>query len=90
MTVTIKLPDGKQGITPVHGTRVYTETGAKVQDISRIRLDWQADQVAEATFDIALKPGTTLENVHVLLGTETLEQIAEMHGYTLTPIEGSE
>lgn len=90
MTVTIKVPESISGITPTTGTKVITEDGRELQEVTRVRIDWGVGQVAEATIDIAVTPGMTLDGVHMALGTETLEQIASMHGYELTPIGGTE
>jgi len=83
MPINIKLPDKGEDITTVIGTRVTTTDGTEIEGVTRIRIDWTADMIAEATIDVDVMPGMTLENVHALLSTETLEQIAEMHGYDL-------
>lgn len=90
MTVTIKLPSPDGGVTSTTGTRVFNHEGREITEITRIRVDWGVDECAYATIDVAVNGGTTLDNVHALLGTETLEQVAEMHGYRLVAIGDEE
>ena len=88
MTVTIKLPKGERG-QPVagHYTKVFAHNGSEITGVSHIAIDIRPDEVVQATVDVHLDSNSTLDNVHALLGTETLEQIAKMHGYRLVPID---
>ena len=85
MTVKIVLPESEEGqATPVIGTKIYAENGQEVKDVFGLDIHTEIGGDVTATIDVLIESIAGMNNVHALLGTKTLEQIAELHGLGLT------
>ena len=84
MTVKIVLPESEEGqATPVIGTKIYAENGQEVKGVLGLDIHTEIGGNVTATIDVLIEDISGMDNVHALLGTETLEQIAELHGFAL-------
>lgn len=84
MTVKIILPEVAGESTGV-GTRVFNDRGDEISGVSSINISIEPESIVTATMEVYVGSIECMEGVHALLGTETLQQIATMHGYELTP-----
>ncbi len=82
MTISIKFNEDS-GLVTGHGTHVFTEAGAEIKNITAIDISIKPDEIVTATVDVSVDSRDDMENIHALLGTKTLHQIAAMHGFTL-------
>lgn len=86
MTIKIILPEGDKPRTPI-GTKVVNDTGAEIRNITRIELDLSLDNVISARIDVNVSSIENMDNVLALLGVDTLEDIASLHGYKMVPLD---
>lgn len=86
MTVKIVLPEpsDKSGIQTSVGTKVFNHEGAEIENITSIDIRIRPNEIIEAKINVYVNSETDLDNVHALLGTETLEQVAAMHSFELS------
>ena len=82
MTIKIQLPEC-DGIKLGSPTRVFTDDGIEITDITSINVSILPDCFVTATIDVCVNSIEDMDNIHALLGTKTLECIAEMHGYKM-------
>jgi hypothetical protein len=87
MTITIVLPEG-EGVKVGTGTTVFNHKGDEIKNITNIKLEIGLDLIVYARVEIAVGSIENMDNIHALLGTETLEQIAGLHGFKMVPIDG--
>lgn len=87
MTIKITLPEPckKGDAQSAVGTRVFNHEGAEIKNITSIDIRIRPDEIIEANINVAINSDGSLDNINALLGTETLNQIAELHGCELTP-----
>jgi hypothetical protein len=84
MTIKIVLPKSEKGqATPVIGTKIYTENGSEINGFIGINIHTDIGDNVTATIDVVVDDIKGMDNVHALLGTKTLEQIAALHGFAL-------
>lgn len=88
MTIKISLPKIKEGneVKTGIGTKVFNDKGDEVTNVTSVDIHVSGDSIITATMDIAVGSIDEMDNIHALLGTETLEQIAALHGYELVSI----
>lgn len=79
MGVKIELPKCDGAKTGV-GTKVYSDSGSEITGISSIDISIKPDCFITAVIDVELNSVDNMDNIHALLGTNTLDQIAELHG----------
>lgn len=84
MTISIVLPK-PGGLRTGHGTRVFNEDGVEIKEVTRIDMVIESDCIVTAKIDVAINTIEDMDNIHALLGTETLEQIAKIHGCEFIP-----
>ena len=91
MTVKIVLPElyDKSKLQIAAGTKVFNHEGAEIENITSIDIRIRPDEIIEATINVAIDRVTEFDNIHALLGTDTLEQIAELHGLSLHPVKSN-
>jgi hypothetical protein len=85
MTIKIVLPES-EGVRTCIGTKIFNDEGCEITNIERIRLDLNPDSFITAVVDVCVSSIDNMDNIHALLGTETLEQIADLHGFKLVKI----
>ncbi len=89
MTISIKLPEqpeytgGVREMIGGHSTKVFNEDGTEINHITAIDISIRPDEIVTATVEVAVDSRDDMENIHALLGTTTLHQIAAMHGFRL-------
>lgn len=83
MTISIKLPND---LNTGCGTEVFNRDGVKIEDITKININIEADAFVYATVEVAINELSQMDNIHTLLGTKTLEGIALLHGFKLERI----
>lgn len=81
MTVKIVLPSGS-GPKVCSGTKVFTDTGQEITDISRIEMDLRPDCIIEAKISVNVLAVDNFE-AHPLLSRESLVEAAERYGLDL-------
>ena len=88
MSITIKLPETTKGGDCILGlgTKVFTDKGEEVEGITSINVNIETGSIVTATVNVSLTAAEDMKNIHALLGTDTLEQVAEMHGMKLVKI----
>jgi hypothetical protein len=64
-------------------TKVFNDSGSEISNITEINLNISPDKIVTATVEVSVDSSSELDNIHALLGTETLKQIADLHGYEL-------
>ena len=87
MTIKIVLPkptSDKDGVVAGWGTKVFNDKDSEIKNITGINLKIMPDEIVSATIDVAVSSNTDLSNIHALLGTNTMKEIADLHGYDLT------
>ena len=85
MTVKIVLPKSEDGkATPVIGTKIIAENGAEIKDVIGLDIHTDIGGLVTATIDVLVEDIDGMDSVHAILGTETIKQIALMHGCELT------
>ncbi len=82
MTISIKFNDDG-GLIAGNSTHVFTESGTEIENITAIDISIRPDEIVTATVDVSVDSRDDMENIHALLGTKTLHQIAAMHGFRL-------
>ncbi len=82
MTISIKFNEDS-GLVTGHGAHVFTESGTEIENITAIDISIRPDEIVTATMEVAVDSRADMENIHALLGTKPLHQIAAMHGFTL-------
>lgn len=85
MTVKIQLPNNDE-IKCGWKAKVFSSTGDEITDITSIDIRIRPDEIVTATIDISVSELESMDNVHAMLGTETLKDIAMLHGFSLTKI----
>jgi len=88
MSILIKHEEtvNKEGVGVFsNGTRVYTSQGCEVHNITSININYSLNEVVTATVEVALDTSEDMGNIHALLGTQTLEQIAKLHNCRFIP-----
>lgn len=92
MTIKIQLPEipvkntGVQQVAAGWQAKVFSEDGAEIKDITSIDISIRLDEIVTATIDVYINKIENMDNVHALLGTKTLHDIAKLHGYELKKI----
>ena len=89
------MPARKGGIQQLAAgwqTKVFSEDGVEIKDITSINISIQPDEIISATIDVSINKIENMDNIHVMLGTKTLHDIAKLHGWELkrTPIIDSQ
>jgi len=84
MGVKIQLPQGGNSVGAA--TRVFNDSGSEITDIDAISINIIKDKIVQAEFTIDVHEIEQMENIHALLSTVTIEQIALLHGFSLTPL----
>lgn len=81
--ITIDMSQTEDGMA--RGTRVFTQSGEEIEDVSRIEITMSAaDDFAIARIDVLVSNKSDLSGMLAKLGYNTLKQAAEDSGYTLT------
>jgi len=88
MTISIILPKTKSGVVTGAGTKVFNDSGSEINNITGISLNIAVNDFVTATIEVNVNSCSELDNIHALLGTETLRQIADLHGYELVKKHG--
>ncbi len=85
MTISIKLPKNTNEDNVAVGchTKVFNDKGDEIENIMSINISIEPDNIVKATVEVCVDSRSDMENIHALLGTKTLHQIAAMHGFTL-------
>ena len=83
MTIRIKTPE--DGTT--NGTTVFNSDGVEIKGVTSIDIAVRLNSLVAATLEIEMIQSVDMENIHALLGTETLECIAKLHGYKLRKLK---
>jgi len=86
MTIRIELPKfskNKNDIRTAYGTKVFNSDGKEIKDVTSIKMCIDADSILYATLEVAVLGFDNMDNIHALLGTKTLEEIASLHGYEI-------
>lgn len=81
MTISIELI--QDGLQTGLGTKVFNDKGDEIKNITSINISIQPDDVVMATVEVAIGSLDGMGDIHAMLGTETLKQIASLHGYDL-------
>ncbi len=87
MTIKIELKkEGSSGICSGRSTRVFNDKGSEIKNITSINILIDPNAIVTATVDVRVSSLTEMENIHALLGTKTLHDIAKLHNYELKRI----
>ena len=88
MGIKIVLVESKDGqAKPVIGTKIYAANGDEISGVTGLNIHTDIGDNVTATVDVLIDDVSGMDNIHALLGTETLDQIASMHGYKLVKEE---
>jgi len=79
MGIKITLPKGDDLITGA-GTKVFNNKNQEISDITNIDINIDAKCFVTAKVDVYIESIEGMDNIHALLGTKTLQDIAELHG----------
>ena len=84
MTISIKLlqNDTQSGV----GTRVFNDKGSEIKNITSIDIRIAPEEIITATVEVAIGDIKDMDNIKALLGVQTLQQIAALHGFRLERI----
>lgn len=85
MTIKIQLPNNDE-IKCGWKAKVFSSTGDEIVDITSIDIRIRPDEIVAATIEISVSELESMDNVHAMLGTETLKDIARLHGFDLVRI----
>lgn len=85
MTISIVLPEG-DGLKVGRGTKVLNSDGVEIEAVCCIEISLPLDDVITAKVTVAIDKIENMNNIHALLGTKTLEDIAKLHGCEFKPI----
>lgn len=85
MKIRIEQPDTDDRVITCWGTKVFSESGEEIKDISRLSVDFGCPKTGEhivmATIEMAVNPSTI--HAHAILGVDSLREAAKFHGYRL-------
>jgi hypothetical protein len=73
MSIKIVLPEGNPPKATV-GTKVYTSTGEEITDVTRIQMDWRANEFLSATITVNVDSIENFENLLLHLKPEILDE----------------
>lgn len=79
MTIKIVLPQDNDDVMCCMGTKVFCGD-TEIHDVTSIKIDINPDLILCAKIEVAISSIENMDNIHALLGTKTLEQIALLHG----------
>ena len=85
MTIKIVFPGDGNGVMTANGTKVFNHKGDEIKDVTNVNISIALDEVVTATIDVAFA-AENMDNIHAMLGTKTLEEIATAHGCCLSPM----
>jgi len=88
MGVKIVLPQGGNSVGA--GTRIFNDSGSEISGISKIKISIEPDEIVQAEFTVDIHAMEQMDNIHALLSTATIEQVALLHGYELVPLPPEE
>jgi len=88
MTIKIVLPD-EDGVKTCNGTKVFGDKGNEISGVESIKIHMQSGSMLTAEVGVYIGSIDNMDNIHALLCTETLEQVAALHGKKLIDIDGS-
>lgn len=67
------------------GTGIFNHEGQEIKNISSLDMHISPDAIITATIEVAVSGLSEMDNIHALLGSKTLKEIADLHGYDLVP-----
>ena len=73
--------EDRNGITFGALTKVTTEDGVQIKDISEINIKYRADSIVMAELHMYVSPGTIETNA--ILSLDSVKEAADHHGYVL-------
>ena len=77
MSIKIILPEG-EGVRSACGTKVYTDSGYEIKDVSRINIDIKPDNIIEATIAVAISKIENLRGLNgIIIAEGDLEDVKE-------------
>lgn len=79
MTISIELPEG-DGLRVGRGTKVFNSDGVEIEGVCDIEISLPIDGAITAKVTVAIDKIENMNNIHALLGTKTLEDVAKIHG----------
>lgn len=85
MKITIVSPEDENGVIASNGTKIFTENGTEITNITSIHIQYFINSPIEATIGVVVNPGTLRANA--LLTFDTLMEAAAAYGFELVPIE---
>ena len=83
MTIKIKLLQDDCAQSSI-GTRVYNQDGKEIEDVTGLKVGFPFGGRVTATIEVCVADIVNMDNIHALLGTSTLEQIATLHGKVMS------
>lgn len=85
MKIRIEQTDTDDPVITCWGTKVFSESGEEIKDISRLSVDFGCPKTGEhivmATIEMAVNPSTI--HAHAILGMDSVREAAEHYGYRL-------
>lgn len=76
MSIKIVLPESNGDYKPVLGTKVYTESGEEIKNISRIEIDMNPGDIMTAKLTVLISDISNFDGLRVELSEETKEQLS--------------
>lgn len=86
MAISIVLPEPSEARTS-KGTRYYNQNGAEIEDVTKATVFIESDSYIYAKVEVCLGKLDYMDNIHALLGTETLQEIGKLHSANMNLVE---
>lgn len=82
-----KISESIHSVPTGNDVKVFNGKGDEIDGVISIDVNMSVNSIITATMDVHVGSIERMDDIHALLGTETLDQIAELHGYKMVALD---